>query len=154
MEIPTITNPVVSRIHLIGGEKGGVGKSMVSRLLAQYFIDHQIPFVGFDTDRSHGSLMRFYSDYAAPAMVDRFEALDQIVECAVEEPGRPALPVDAQAADGELTLTVAEGRKMVDAARKHKRIVQTGSQQRSDARFRLACPSGGHRRLHCPSPRS
>jgi predicted dehydrogenase len=38
-----------------------------------------------------------------------------------------------------LSLTVAEGRAMVQAARRHKRIVQTGSQQRSDARFRLAC---------------
>jgi predicted dehydrogenase len=38
-----------------------------------------------------------------------------------------------------LTLTVAEGRAMVAAARKHNRIVQTGSQQRSDARFRQAC---------------
>ena len=38
-----------------------------------------------------------------------------------------------------LSLTVAEGRRMVEAARQHKRIVQTGSQQRSDARFRQAC---------------
>jgi predicted dehydrogenase len=38
-----------------------------------------------------------------------------------------------------LTLTIAEGRAMVAAARKHGRIVQTGSQQRSDGRFRLAC---------------
>lgn len=38
-----------------------------------------------------------------------------------------------------LSLTIAEGRAMVEAARKHKRIVQTGSQQRSDDRFRLAC---------------
>jgi len=38
-----------------------------------------------------------------------------------------------------LSLTVAEGKAMVDAARSHNRIVQTGSQQRSDARFRLAC---------------
>ncbi len=38
-----------------------------------------------------------------------------------------------------LTLTIAEGRKMVEAARHHKRIVQTGSQQRSDDRFRQAC---------------
>jgi predicted dehydrogenase len=38
-----------------------------------------------------------------------------------------------------LTLTIAEGRAMVKAARKHKRIVQTGSQQRSDDRFRRAC---------------
>ena len=37
-----------------------------------------------------------------------------------------------------LSLTVAEGRKMVDAARKADRVVQTGSQQRSDARFKLA----------------
>jgi predicted dehydrogenase len=38
-----------------------------------------------------------------------------------------------------LTLFIAEGRRMVDAARANKRIVQTGSQQRSDKRFRLAC---------------
>ncbi len=38
-----------------------------------------------------------------------------------------------------LTLTIAEGRAMVEAARRHKRIVQTGSQQRSDEKFRLAC---------------
>jgi predicted dehydrogenase len=38
-----------------------------------------------------------------------------------------------------LTLTVAEGRKMVEAARKHKRVVQTGSQQRSSKEFLQAC---------------
>ncbi|HKB04502.1 MAG TPA: Gfo/Idh/MocA family oxidoreductase [Gemmataceae bacterium] len=38
-----------------------------------------------------------------------------------------------------LTLTIAEGRAIVNAARRNKRIVQTGSQQRSDERFRRAC---------------
>lgn len=38
-----------------------------------------------------------------------------------------------------LSLTVREGRKMVEAARAANRVVQTGSQQRSDARFRTAC---------------
>ena len=38
-----------------------------------------------------------------------------------------------------LSLNVSEGRAMVDAARKHERVVQTGSQQRSDERFRRAC---------------
>ncbi len=38
-----------------------------------------------------------------------------------------------------LSLTIVEGRKMVEAARANKRIVQTGSQQRSDNRFRQAC---------------
>jgi len=38
-----------------------------------------------------------------------------------------------------LSLTIAEGRRMVNAAREHKRIVQTGSQQRSSSEFRRAC---------------
>ena len=91
MEVPTLETAATSKIHLIGGEKGGVGKSMIARLLAQYFIDHDLDFVGFDTDRSHGSLLRFYADYASPALVDRYEALDRIVEAAVEKPGRRVL---------------------------------------------------------------
>ena len=50
----------MAKIHFIGGEKGGVGKSLLARVLAQYFIDHELSFIGFDTDRSHGALMRFY----------------------------------------------------------------------------------------------
>jgi predicted dehydrogenase len=38
-----------------------------------------------------------------------------------------------------LTLVVTEGRAMVEAARKNKRIVQCGSQQRSAKEFRHAC---------------
>jgi predicted dehydrogenase len=38
-----------------------------------------------------------------------------------------------------LTLTIDEGKRLVKAARKHNTIFQTGSQQRSDAKFRLAC---------------
>jgi hypothetical protein len=81
----------MASIHFIGGEKGGVGKSLVARVLAQYFIDREMPFLGFDTDRSHGALMRFYAGYASPVIVDRFEALDAIVEAAVERPERRVL---------------------------------------------------------------
>ncbi len=81
----------MANIHLIGGEKGGVGKSLVARLAAQYMIDKQWPFVGFDTDRSHGALMRFYAGYASPALIDRYEALDAIIEAAVEMPERRIL---------------------------------------------------------------
>jgi predicted dehydrogenase len=38
-----------------------------------------------------------------------------------------------------LTLTVAEGKALVKMAREKKPVFQVGSQQRSDARFRLAC---------------
>ena len=91
VEVPTLEVPVNTRIHLIGGEKGGVGKSMVARLLAQYFIDSELPFIAFDTDRSHGALLRFYPEHATAVEVDTFESLDRIIEAAVEVPGRRVL---------------------------------------------------------------
>jgi hypothetical protein len=91
MEVPTLQTQAAATIHFIGGEKGGVGKSLVARLLAQYFIDRETPFIGFDTDRSHGALLRFYGAYTSPALVDRFEALDQLIESAIEQPGRRVL---------------------------------------------------------------
>ena len=88
MEGETIDARATSRLHFIGGEKGGVGKSVVARVLSQYFIDHQMPFLGFDTDKSHGSLLRFYADFAAPVIIDRYEELDRIIEAAAEQPER------------------------------------------------------------------
>lgn len=81
----------MSVIHFIGGEKGGVGKSLVARILAQYFIDQSIPFVGFDTDRSHGALLRFYSDFTVPAVLDQHDSLDPLIERALEDPQRRIL---------------------------------------------------------------
>lgn len=92
VERPDTNNKLImSNIHLIGGEKGGVGKSLVARVLAQYLIDKQLPFLGFDTDRSHGALMRFYADFASPVLIDRYESLDSIVEAAIEQPDRRIL---------------------------------------------------------------
>ena len=81
----------MNKIHLIGGEKGGVGKSVVARVVAQYLIDKNLPFLGFDTDRSHGSLLRFYADFASPVVVDSYESLDMIVEAAAEFPEKRVL---------------------------------------------------------------
>lgn len=44
----------MNHIHFIGGEKGGVGKSVMALLLAQYYIDRDIEFNGYDTALSHG----------------------------------------------------------------------------------------------------
>ena len=81
----------MANIHLIGGEKGGVGKSLVARVVAQYLIDRAIPFLGFDSDRSHGALLRFYAAYASPVVIDRYDSLDAIVEAAAENPKRRIL---------------------------------------------------------------
>ena len=87
----TSASMTTTNIHFIGGEKGGVGKSLMARVLAQYLIDKQLPFLGFDTDRSHGALMRFYPAFASPVAVDKIESLDAIVEAAVDQPGRRIL---------------------------------------------------------------
>jgi len=81
----------MANVHFIGGEKGGVGKSVVARVLAQYLIDHNLPFLGFDTDRSHGALVRFYADYASPVIVDSYGSMDAIVEAAIEAPEKRIL---------------------------------------------------------------
>ncbi len=76
----------MATLNLIGGEKGGVGKSVAARVLAQYFIDRGQPFTGFDTDRSHTSFTRFYADYAAPVVVDTYEGLDLIASAFEDTP--------------------------------------------------------------------
>jgi hypothetical protein len=81
----------MATIHLVGGEKGGVGKSLVSRILAQYFIDHGNPFLGFDADRSHAALLRFYASYTSPVDIDDYQSLDRIVELAAAEADRRIL---------------------------------------------------------------
>ncbi|MEA3640669.1 MAG: mobilization protein [Lamprobacter sp.] len=75
----------MSQIHFIGGEKGGVGKSVLCRLLAQYHIDQNRPLRVFDTDRSHGAMMRFYEGYSTPITLDDFASADQLMEAALEQ---------------------------------------------------------------------
>ncbi len=98
----------MSTIHLIGGEKGGVGKSVVARLLAQYMIDHEIPFIGFDTDRSHGSLLRFYTDFASPTVIENYQSLDAIIETASAQPQQRILVDLAAQTHFPLTLWIEE----------------------------------------------
>ena len=81
----------MARVHLVGGEKGGVGKSPVARLLAQYFIDRSMPSLGSTPIKSHGALVRFCAGYASPVVVDRFESLGTLVEAAAEDPERRVL---------------------------------------------------------------
>lgn len=86
----------MSELHLIGGEKGGVGKSVVARLLAQYWLDRGKPFLGFDTDRSHGALLRYYGDFARPIEISRVEDLDQLIEASAQPDGRVLVDLAAQ----------------------------------------------------------
>jgi hypothetical protein len=118
----------MSSLNFIGGEKGGVGKSVAARVLAQYFIDKERPFTGFDTDRSHTSFTRFYADYASPLIVDSYEGLDLIAGIfedppAADQPQHSAIvdlaaqtaaPLARRIQDSDLLALMAEMRVTVN----------------------------------------
>jgi hypothetical protein len=88
----------VSRIHFIGGEKGGVGKSVVARLLAQYFIDRNAPLAGVDGDASNATLLRHYGDFSQAADLSVNDSADQILDRALGADRRVLVDLPAQSA--------------------------------------------------------
>ena len=112
----------MSTIHFIGGEKGGVGKSVVARLCAQYCIDRSIPFVAADADGSHGALLRFYGDYTRPVDLTEFESADAILALATESDRRVLVDLPAQS-DRLLASWIVEGGILDIAAESDVRVV-------------------------------
>jgi hypothetical protein len=112
----------MSTIHFIGGEKGGVGKSVVARLCAQYFIDRSIPFVAVDADGSHGALLRFYADYTRAVDLGEYESADTILGLATESERRVLVDLPAQS-DRPLAAWIAEAGILDLAAESGVRIV-------------------------------
>src|SRR6516165_9372146 len=49
-------------VIIIAADKGGVGKTTVSRTLLDYFTAHQVPVRAFDTESPRGTLKRFHPD--------------------------------------------------------------------------------------------
>jgi len=98
----------MATINFIGGEKGGVGKSVTARLLAQYYIDHEMDFQGFDTDRSHQSFKRFYEGFASNVLVDSFEGLDQIIDTLESNPNANLIVDLAAQTSAPLALWIKE----------------------------------------------
>lgn len=83
-------------IHFIGGEKGGVGKSVFARLLSQFFIDKKLPYIGLDADRSHATLTRSYKEFTDSIDLDHFESADKIMELALESGKQILIDLPAQ----------------------------------------------------------
>lgn len=63
-------------VILVGADKGGVGKTTVSRTLLDYFGAHQTPTRAFDTEAPRGTLNRFHPDRTE--IVDVTQIADQM----------------------------------------------------------------------------
>ena len=67
--------------------RGGVGKSVVSRVLQQYFIDREIPFLDSNTTaRRRFRCCDPMPIWPHPVVIEHYEGLDTIVEAAVADP--------------------------------------------------------------------
>lgn len=100
-------------IHLVGGEKGGVGKSLMARLLVHYMLERGLPFHAFDADRSNAALIRYYPEVSTQLLADRHDHLDKIIETAHETPGG-RIVVDLAAQTHDLLVKWMEGVEMID----------------------------------------
>ncbi|MCA9111375.1 MAG: Gfo/Idh/MocA family oxidoreductase [Planctomycetaceae bacterium] len=109
-----------------------------------------LKLVNSGTPKLYGDYRRLLEQQDLDAIVittpDHWHALMTIHAC---EAGKDVY------CEKPLSLTIAEGRRMVQAARMHERVVQTGSQQRSSHLFRKACElvRNGHigdlHEVHC-----
>ncbi len=60
-------NRAINRIHLGGGEKGGVGKTAFARALAQYFLENGVSFNLIEADSQINDVGRIYGPDAVEA---------------------------------------------------------------------------------------
>jgi hypothetical protein len=80
-----MANPTVI---LVGADKGGVGKTTVTRALLDYFVAHGVPVRAFDTESPRGTLKRFFPDLTevvdlatVPDQMKVFDTLDAAEGC-------------------------------------------------------------------------
>jgi len=63
-------------VIVVGADKGGVGKTTVSRTLLDYFSANSVPIRAFDTESPRGTLKRFHPDVTE--IVDMTATADQM----------------------------------------------------------------------------
>ena len=92
-------------IHLIGGEKGGGGKSFFAKVMIQFCLDRSLTFIAIETDRSNPDVAAVYPEYCDRAVFSEdakqaFKA-DRIFEYAIAKPTIVSLPSQAHRAVSE-----------------------------------------------------
>jgi hypothetical protein len=65
------TNTDKPRLVLTHGEKGGVGKTTLARVLADFYKAKDVPFKAFDAEGDAGQLLRFHGEDTAAVDVTK-----------------------------------------------------------------------------------
>ena len=102
---------------LVGADKGGVGKTTVSRALLDYIIAQSIPIRAFDTESPKGTLKRFHPDVAD--VIDITSTADQMkVFDTLSSASAQVTIIDIRAGQLSTTLRALRDIGVLDAVRK------------------------------------
>ena len=104
-------------VILIGADKGGVGKTTVSRTLLDYFASRKIPTRAFDTEFPKGTLKRFHPDVTEVVDInlvpDQMKIFDTLNSAAAS-----VTVIDVRAGLMSVTLRALRDIGFIDAAKK------------------------------------
>jgi hypothetical protein len=106
-------------VILVGADKGGVGKTTVSRSLLDYFIAHNVPTRAFDTESPKGTLKRFHPDITD--VVDITSTSDQMkIFDTLSSADAQVTVIDIRAGLLSTTLRALRDIGFLDAAKKNQ----------------------------------
>jgi hypothetical protein len=104
-------------VIIVGADKGGVGKTTVSRTLLDYFIAHQITTRAFDTESPRGTLKRFHPEVTE--VVDMTLIADQMkIFDTLNSVDASVTVIDVRAGLMSPTLKALRDIGFIDAAKK------------------------------------
>ena len=89
------------RLILTHGEKGGVGKTTVARILADYLVSRDTTFRAFDAEGATGQLLRFHPEETDAVAVESAAAIAPVLDYLMESSGQRLALVDLGARSGE-----------------------------------------------------
>jgi hypothetical protein len=102
-------------VIIVGADKGGVGKTTVTRTVLDYFNARKIPTRAFDTEAPKGTLKRFHPDVTevvdVTKIADQMQIFDTISDSTVTM-------IDVRAGLLSPTLTALRNIGFIDAAKK------------------------------------
>jgi hypothetical protein len=102
-------------VIIVGADKGGVGKTTVTRTLLDYFSARKIPIRSFDTEAPKGTLKRFHPDVTDVVDVTRVPDQMQIFDTLTDS---TVTVIDVRAGLLSPTLNALRDIGFLDAARK------------------------------------
>lgn len=89
------------RLILTHGEKGGVGKTTVARLVADFLGSREVAFRAFDAEGTSGQLLRFHPTQTLAVEVDKAAAIAPVLDFLMDGQAKRLALVDLGARSGE-----------------------------------------------------